>query len=124
MLSKADILSLHVPLIPETVHLIGAPQFAIMKPGSVLVNTARGAVVDTPALLDALHSGRLAAAAVDVVEDEESILRGGNHVLIDYARQHDNLLITPHIGGATYEAVEKTDAFILNRYFKDQGFAS
>jgi D-3-phosphoglycerate dehydrogenase len=124
VLSKADILSLHVPLIPETVHLIGASQFAIMKPGSVLVNTARGAVVDTPALLDALHSGRLAAAAVDVVEDEESILRGGNHILIDYAHQHDNLLITPHIGGATYEAVEKTDVFILNRYFNDQGFTS
>ena len=124
VLSKADILSLHVPLIPETVRLIGASQFAIMKPGSVLINTARGAVVDTPALLDALHSGRLAAAAVDVVEDEESILRGGNHILIDYAHQHDNLLITPHIGGATYEAVEKTDVFILNQYFNNQGFAS
>jgi len=119
VLSQADILSLHVPLIPETMHLIGAAELSAMKPGSVLVNTARGAVVDTLALLDALNSGRLAAAAIDVVEDEEIILCGGKHLLIDYARRNDNLLITPHIGGATYEAVEKTDAFILNRYFKD-----
>ena len=121
VLTNADILSLHVPLMPETVHLIGAPQLAIMKPGSILINTARGSLVDTLALLDALNSGSLAAAAVDVLEDEEVLLRGDNHVLIDYARHHDNLLITPHIGGATHEAVEKTDAFILNRYFKGEG---
>jgi D-3-phosphoglycerate dehydrogenase len=124
VLSHADILSLHVPLTPETLHLIGASELSAMKPGSVLVNTARGAVVETQALLDALNSGRLAAAALDVVEDEESILRDGKHVLIDYARQNDNLLITPHMGGATYEAVEKTDSFILNRYFKSLGLAS
>jgi D-3-phosphoglycerate dehydrogenase len=124
VLSKADVLSLHVPLIPETVHLIGASEFDAMKRGCILVNTSRGAVIDSLALLDALNSGRLAGAAVDVVEKEENILGGGKHVLIDYARRNDNLLITPHIGGATYEAVEKTDAFIINRYFNDQGLTS
>jgi D-3-phosphoglycerate dehydrogenase len=124
LLAEADVLSLHVPLMPETVHMLGAAEFALMKPGCVLVNTARGAVVDTLALLDALQSGSISAAALDVVEDEELILRGEEHPLVRYAATHDNLLITPHIGGATYESVEKTDAFILNRYFKDQGLAS
>ena len=123
LLAEADVLSLHVPLTPGTVHMIGATELGSMKQASVLVNTSRGAIVETAALLDALQSGWLAAAAVDVLEDEEKILRGLAHPLIEYARAHDNLLITPHIGGATYESVEKTDAFILNRYFKDQGLA-
>ncbi len=121
LLAEADVLSLHVPLMRETVHMIGAPELGLMKRASVLVNTSRGAIVETTALLEALRSGHLATAAVDVIEDEEKILRGLDHPLIEYARGHDNLLITPHIGGATYESVEKTDAFILNRYFKDQG---
>ncbi len=123
VLAEADVLSLHVPLMPATVHMIGAAEYAQMKQGSVLVNTSRGAVVDTTALLEALRSGRISAAGLDVVEDEELILQGGLHPLIQYAREHDNLLVTPHIGGATYESVEKTDEFILNRYFKDQGLA-
>lgn len=121
LLGGADIVSLHVPLMPETVHLIGADDLALLKDGAILINTSRGAVVDGSALIEHLKSGKLAAAAVDVVEDEEAILLGRRHPLIEYAKQHDNLLITPHIGGATFESVERTDSFILNRYFKDQG---
>jgi len=121
LLERADIVTLHVPLMPETTHLIGAAQIARLKPGAVLVNTARGAVVDSAALLDALRSGHLSAAAVDVVEDEAAIVRGEPHPLIEHARRHDNLLITPHIGGATVESVEKTDLFILGRFFTDHG---
>jgi D-3-phosphoglycerate dehydrogenase len=124
LLSVSDIVSLHVPLMPETIHMVGEHELNSMKRGSILVNTSRGAIVDTLALVEALNSGRLASAAVDVVENEEGLIRGEKHILIEYARANTNLLITPHIGGATHEAVEKTDAFIIGRYLKEEGLIS
>ena len=120
LLSQVDIVTLHVPLNDATVHMIGAEEFACMKDGALLVNTSRGAIVNSDALLAALRRGKLAAAGLDVVENEELILQGRPHSLIEYAREHSNLIITPHIGGATYESVEKTDAFIIQRYLNDQ----
>jgi D-3-phosphoglycerate dehydrogenase len=121
LLRHSDVVSLHVPLLPETRYMIGRTELDQFKVGAVLINTSRGAVIDAEALLDALRSKKLAAAAVDVMEHEEQFVRDGHHPLVDYARDHSNLLITPHIGGATFESVEKTDLFILSRYFKDQG---
>ncbi len=121
MLSQADIISIHVSLTPETKHIIGPEEFCVMKAGAVLINTSRGPVVDSVALLNALKGKQLAAAALDVLEDEESIMIQGSHPLINYARHHSNLIITPHIGGATYESVEKTDLFVLRRYFHELG---
>lgn len=101
VLSLADVVSLHVPETPETEWMIGHQQLAMMKPGSLLINAARGRVVDIPALADALQSGQLAGAAIDVFPTEpetnkqpfESVLRG-----------LDNVILTPHIGGSTEEA--------------------
>lgn len=121
LLERSDVVSLHVPLIPETVNMISFKEIALFKPGAVLINTSRGAIVDEDALLSALRTKRLSAAALDVLNDEGGILQKDGHPLLDYARSHTNLLITPHIGGATFESVEKTDLFILRRYFKDQG---
>jgi len=121
LLACSDVVSLHVPLLPETRHMITQREFNQFKSGAILINTSRGAVVDSEALLHALQTQKLSAAAVDVVEHEEQIVSQGHHPLIDYARSHENLLITPHIGGATFESVEKTDLFILSRYFRDQG---
>ena len=121
LLEQSDVVSLHVPLNAETRHLIGRQQFEQFKAGAVLINTARGAIVDGQALLDALKSKKLSAAAVDVLEHEERIVQQKQNPLIDYAHTHANLLITPHIGGATFESVETTDLFILRRYFKKQG---
>lgn len=117
LLSDADIITVHIPLLPETRHLISSREITQMKDGVVIVNTSRGSIIATQPLLDGLESGKIASAALDVLEDEHEIESLG-HPLIQYASVHENLLITPHIGGATFESVEKTDILILNNYFK------
>ena len=117
LMARADVVSVHVPLNDATKGLIGAREIARMKKDAVLVNTARGAIVDDKALLAALRGRRIAGAATDVLEGEWKIESAG-HPMIAYARRHPNLLITPHIGGATYESVEKTDMDVLNRYLR------
>lgn len=113
-LAQSEILSIHVPLNDETRGMIGDAQLVRMPPDSMLVNTSRGEVLDERAVVDALNSGRLAGAAVDVVCNEQSEKRGAG-ALIRYAETHDNLIITPHIGGATLEAVEITDLHVAGR---------
>lgn len=93
LLAASDFVSLHVPLTPDTAHLIDAGALALMKPGAILVNTSRGGVLDTPALIGALRSGRLAAAGLDVYEDEP-------HVPAEL-RELSNTVLLPHIGSAT-----------------------
>jgi lactate dehydrogenase-like 2-hydroxyacid dehydrogenase len=93
LLSRADIVSLHVPLTESTHHLIGAAELALMKPTSVLVNTARGQVVDENALVDALHAGTIDGAGLDVFEDEPN--------LNPRLRETPRITVLPHIGSAT-----------------------
>lgn len=113
LLANSEVLSVHVPLNEETVHLLGTDELALLPRGALLVNTARGQVLDEGALLAALESGHLAGAALDVLWDE----RGGVAAspLVAYARRHDNLLITPHIGGATYESMAATEIFMARK---------
>ena len=118
VLNQADIISLHVPLLPDTKHLISDKEIRQMKDGVVIINTSRGSIIDTISLLNGLISKKVSAAAIDVMEDEH-LMQGVLHPLVGYARKNNNLLITPHIGGATFESVEKTDLFILENYFKD-----
>jgi glyoxylate reductase len=95
LLSAADVVSLHCPLTPETHHLISADALRAMKPGAYLVNTARGPVVDEAALVEALRSGTIAGAALDVFEHEPEVHPG----LLEL----DNVVIAPHLGSATVE---------------------
>lgn len=95
LLSEAEIVSLHVPLTEATHHLLGRAELALMKPGAVLVNTARGPVVDETALVEALRSGHLGAAGLDVYEDEPRPAPG----LVDLP----NTLLLPHLGSASVE---------------------
>lgn len=114
LFARSDAISIHVPLTEETQHFINEDVLACCKPGAVLINTARGGVIDEQALLSALRSGRLGGAGLDVIEGEiETDLT--NHPLLAYARQHDHLLITPHIGGATYESMAKTERFMARK---------
>jgi D-3-phosphoglycerate dehydrogenase len=107
-----DVLSIHVPHEKETVGLIGRQVIEAMRPGSYLVNTARGELVEWQALLEALQSGHLAGAACDVFEGEFEpgfAQKYPEHPFLAYARTHDNVLLTPHIGGSTIDAWRETE---------------
>ncbi|MCW1892003.1 MAG: D-glycerate dehydrogenase [Candidatus Uhrbacteria bacterium] len=102
VLAQADIVSIHVPLFPSTRHLISTREFSLMKKGSLLINTARGPIVDEKALCRALKTKRIAGAGIDVFECEPAI----DCDLTDNLelRAMPNAVLTPHIASATYEA--------------------
>lgn len=95
LLAASDVVSLHCPLTPETRHLIGAAELEAMKPSAVLVNAARGPIVDEAALATALAEGKIAAAGLDVYEREPQV----EPRLLDL----DNVVLAPHLGSATVE---------------------
>ena len=103
LISESDVLSLHLHLTPETAGILSREAFARMKRGVVIINTSRGALIDEAAFLDALESGKVSAAGLDMIHGEwdEHLER---HPLIHYAATHRNLIITPHIGGSTVES--------------------
>ena len=108
LLSECDIVSLHVPLTDETRGLIGERELSLMKPDAVLINTARGPVVDSRALAAALKEGRLAGAAVDVYETEPPIAQ--DHPLLTAP----NVTATPHVAFATKEALYQRAAIVFD----------
>jgi D-3-phosphoglycerate dehydrogenase len=96
LLAESDVVSMHAVVTPETQGMIGAPQFARMRDGAIYLNTARAVLHDTDALVDALRSGKLAAAGLDHFE--------GEHLSTDHPlASMPNVVLTPHIGGATYD---------------------
>jgi glyoxylate reductase len=94
LLRESDFVSLHVPLSAETRHLIGARELALMKPSAILINTARGPVVDEAALAAALEAKTIAGAALDVYEDEPAVHPG-------LLALHEHIVLLPHLGSAT-----------------------
>lgn len=115
LLATSDIITLHVPLTPATTHLISHDQLALLPAGALLINTSRGAIVDEAALLTALQANHLGGAALDVLAAEVSGNISRHHPLIQYAQTHPNLLITPHIGGATYDSMAMTEIFMAHK---------
>lgn len=101
LLAEADVVSLHIPETPETRHLIDAAAIEAMRPGAILVNTARGGLVDEAALTDALRSGRLGAAGLDVFAEEPV---GPANPLLAL----DNVVVLPHIAWLTPETLERS----------------
>ena len=98
LLGWADVVTLHAPLTPATIRLIGTAELAAMRPGAVLVNASRGGLVDEPALVEALTSGHLRAAALDVFADEPPTNAG--------LRFLPNVVLSPHVGGLSHEAID------------------
>jgi (S)-sulfolactate dehydrogenase len=109
LLREADVVSLHVPLTKETRGLFGRERIRAMKKGAVLINTARGAVVDGAALVEALSNGHLGGAAVDVYDSEP--LPAGSV----FAKPLPNLLLTPHIAGGTIESIERRGTVVARK---------
>ncbi len=108
LLKNSDIVSLHTPLTPETRGLIGEKELSSMKPSAILINTARGPVVDSAALADALNCGKIAGAGVDVFEMEPPV--PADHPLLNAK----NLIATPHVAFATREALVKRAAIVFD----------
>jgi glyoxylate reductase len=106
LLARADFVSVHTPLTPDTRHLIDTDALARMKPTALLINTARGGVVDQDALRDALHAGQIAGAALDVTDPEPL---PADHPLLDAP----NLLVVPHVGSATVQTRAKMAAMAV-----------
>lgn len=102
LLQRSDIITLHVPLAEDTFHMIGREQLERMKKKALLINTARGALVDTEALVDALADGRIGGAALDVLEGEEGIFyydcthRALDHPCLSALQRMSNVIVTPH----------------------------
>ncbi|MEP4335206.1 MAG: NAD(P)-dependent oxidoreductase, partial [Roseobacter sp.] len=115
LLNVADFLSLHCPATPETTNLMNTERFALLPQGAVIVNSARGALVDEAALLDALAKDHVAAAGLDCFQIEP----GGNPAF----SAHDNIFMLPHIGSATrqtrdamgFRALDNLDAFFAGK---------
>ncbi|WP_224554067.1 phosphoglycerate dehydrogenase [Pectobacterium versatile] len=103
LLNMSDVVSLHVPENDSTQDMMGAEELALMKPGSILINAARGTVVDIPALCEVLRSKHLSGAAIDVFPQEPAT---NSDPFLSPLCEFDNVLLTPHIGGSTQEAQE------------------
>ena len=115
LLARADFVTLHVPETPRTRGLIGERELAQMKPGACLLNLSRGSVVDVPALAQALRSGHLAGAAVDVFPEEPE---GNADDFTTELQGLPNVILTPHVGGSTEEAQEAIGREVANTLVK------
>lgn len=113
LLRNSDVVSLHVPLNPRTYHMISEKEFNTMKKGAIIVNTSRGAVIDTKALLKALEDGKISAAALDVLENEPPKEEWELKLI-----NHSNVIVTPHIGSQTKEAQERIAKIIAKKIIK------
>tara|TARA_B100000029_G_scaffold306778_1_gene299607 strand:+ start:8176 stop:9135 length:960 start_codon:yes stop_codon:yes gene_type:complete len=115
LLKTSDIISIHVPLNENTKNFIGTNELNLLSPTSIIVNTSRGELIDETALVKALKNKQIAGAALDVIHNERDQNSINSNLLIKYSRHNSNLIITPHISGATYESMKKTEVFMANK---------
>jgi D-3-phosphoglycerate dehydrogenase len=115
LLEAADVVTLHVPETAQTQGMMGAAQLARMKPGAHLINASRGTVVDIEALVEALQSGHLAGAAIDVFPKEP---KTATDEFVSPLRAFDNVILTPHVGGSTEEAQQNIGIEVAGKLIK------
>ena len=112
----ADVISFHLPLTDDTFHIANSSFFNALQQKPVVINTSRGKVVDTPALITALKENKIAAAALDVLENEKmQSLSAAEKEQLDFLIHQANVIITPHIAGYSHEAFYKMSAVILEK---------
>jgi len=115
LLNTSDIVTLHVPETAHTQNMIGAKELSQMKQGSILINAARGTIIDIAALVDALESGKLNGAAIDVFPIEP---KSNSEEFESPLRAFDNVILTPHVGGSTQEAQENIGIEVAGKLAK------
>ncbi|TPH09059.1 phosphoglycerate dehydrogenase [Haemophilus haemolyticus] len=115
LLSSCDVVSLHVPELPSTKNLMNAERISQLKQGAILINAARGTVVDIDALAQALKDGKIHGAAIDVFPVEPASI---NEEFVSPLREFDNVILTPHIGGSTAEAQENIGFEVAGKFVK------
>ena len=118
LLTMSDVVSINVDLSPKTENLFTAETFKKMKPSAILINTARGKVVNEKDLLTALQEKIVAGYATDVLADETSFVGGvisASYPLVEYSKNNQNLIIVPHIGGMTIDSRITTDVFMAKK---------
>ena len=115
LLSSCDVVSLHVPELPSTKNLMNAERIAQLKQGAILINAARGTVVDIDALAQALKDGKIHGAAIDVFPIEPASI---NEEFVSPLREFNNVILTPHIGGSTAEAQENIGFEVAGKFVK------
>ena len=115
LLSSCDVVSLHVPELPSTKNLMNATRIAQLKQGAILINAARGTIVDIDALAQALKDGKIHGAAIDVFPVEPASI---NEEFVSPLREFDNVILTPHIGGSTAEAQENIGFEVAGKFVK------
>lgn len=115
LFAGADIVTVHVDYRPENKKMITRRDFERMKPGSYFINTSRGELVSEDDIVWAMEEGILAGVALDVLSNEQDVQGIFNKNIIKYAEQNDNLIITPHIGGCTSDAMHNTELFVAEK---------
>jgi D-3-phosphoglycerate dehydrogenase len=114
--NETDILSLHIPLTAETRMMVGTDYLNRFKKNIILVNTARGEIVSLSAVADAIKSGKLKGAALDVLENEKlATLNATQQQSFNYLISQTNVIFTPHIAGWTFESHEKINVALINK---------
>jgi D-3-phosphoglycerate dehydrogenase / 2-oxoglutarate reductase len=121
LIRNSDILSIHTALTHETVNLIGINELRLLPKHAVVINTARGDILDAEALLEVLKKGLISGAAIDVVPGERCIKHHLREELLQYAKVENNLLITPHLAGASYQSMAMTEEFMVEKLIKYMG---
>lgn len=116
LLRQSDILSIHIPLNPENVNFLNSENLNEIKDGAYIVNTSRGEVIDEKNLVQLLKRGKLRGCATDVLTGELNKAEREKSPLLKYAQRHENVIITPHIAGATMESMHLTEEFVMDKF--------
>ena len=121
LLKNSDIVSLHIPLNKSTKNFIDEDQLAIIKKGAIIINTSRGEIINEDQVLKALKNNSISGYGADVLCGENSKINWlKSNVLWKYSLNNKNVLITPHIGGSTFDAMRKAEIFVVNKLIKNE----